>query len=59
MIGDNDDFAHLTITFNIDIYTSTQSKKTVTDIGKSNDEIYGVIGAVVIDIHQRTQIAKT
>ena len=55
----NDDFVYLTIIFNIDIYTSTPSKKAITDIDKSNDEIYSAIGALVVNIHQRTQTEKT
>ena len=55
----SDDFIYWPIIFNIDIHTSKQPKKAITDIGKSNDEIYSVIGAVVIDIHQRRQTAKT
>ena len=48
-----------TIIFNIDIYTSKQTKRRIADVAKSNGEIFNVIGAVVIDTHQRTKIEKT
>ena len=35
-----------------------QSKRALVSINKSNGEIFNVIGAVVIDIHQATQTEK-
>ena len=36
-----------------------QSKKGITDIDKSKDEIFSAIPALVVDIYQRTQTEKT
>ena len=55
----SNEFVYLPITFDIHIYISKQSKRETTSINKPNGEIFNVIGAVVIDIHQRTQTAKT
>ena len=55
----NDDFVYITVIFNIYIYTSTPCKKAITDIDKPNDEIYSIIEALVVNIHQRTQTEKT
>ena len=55
----NYDLIYFAIIFNIDTYTSKQSKREITDVAKSNSEIFNIIGAVVIDTHQRTQTEKT
>ena len=55
----NYDCVCFAIIFNIDIYTSKQSKRAIRDITKSNGKIFNVISAVVIDMHKRTQTEKT
>ena len=55
----NNDSVYFVIISNIDIYKSKQSKIAITYVNKSNREIFTVIGALVIDIHQQTQTGKT
>ena len=55
----NYDSVYFAIIFNIDIYKSKQSKTSIPSINEWNSEIFNVIGAVVIDIHQRTKTEKT
>ena len=47
------------IDMNTGIYSLKQSTMAITSINKSNGETYSVISALVIDIHQPTQHAKT
>ena len=49
---------YLDIIFNIDIYKWKQAKKALSSINESNTEIFTVVGAVVIDTHERTQTEK-
>ena len=53
------DSAYFGIIFDIDIYHAKQSKTATTSINQSNPETFAVIGALVIDIYQRTQTEKT
>ena len=45
--------------FTIDIYQSKQCKTPTSSINEGNREIFSLIGAVVIDTHQRTHTEKT
>ena len=54
----NDDSVYLDIILNIDIYKWKQSKKPPSTINESNTEISTIVGAVIIDTHQRTQTEK-
>ena len=54
----NDDCVYFGIIYDIDIHWPKQSKKATISINEANAEISNLIGAVVIDIHQRTQIEK-
>ena len=55
----NGDSVCFGITFDIDINEPKHSKKATTSINEPNDETFNVIGAVVIDIHRRTQTENT
>ena len=55
----SDDSVYFAIIFNIDIYESKQSTTSISSVNEWNHETFSVIGAVVIDIYQRTQTAKT
>ena len=54
----NYDSVYFAIIFNIDIYTSKQTKRAITNTSKSNGEISNVIDAVVMDMYKRTQTEK-
>ena len=51
------DSAYFAILFNI--CEPKQSKEAITDIDESSSEIFSVVAALVIDIYQGTQTAKT
>ena len=55
----NCDSVYFGIIFDIDIFNPKQSKTAITSINKSNSETFTVIGALVVDICQRTQTEKT
>ena len=52
-------FSSLYFIMCINIYQSKQCKASISSGNEQNREIFSVIGAVVIDIHQRTQTEKT
>ena len=49
---------YFVIIFDIDIHGSKQSKTSIPSINEWKSEIFSVIDAVVIDIHQPTQTEK-
>ena len=51
----NDEAVYFGIILDIDVYEPKQSKAATTSINESNTKIFTAIGAVVIDIHRRTQ----
>ena len=53
------DSVYFGIIFNIHIYKPKQSKTATTSINKSNSETLTVIGALIVNIYQRTQTEKT
>ena len=55
----NHDPVYFGITFDIDIYQPKQSKTATPSINEPKSETLNVIGAVVIDIHRRTQTENT
>ena len=55
----NNDPVYFGIICDIDMYKPKQCTRPTTSIDETNNEIFNVIGAIVIDIYRRTQTEKT